>query len=350
MGNIGEKKMTQFAQELNSLVNNKTVIICTSDTSHINGHFSDKIYENIDNNIRKVDSIVTHYLSMDGNKNRNRGALYKTSSCGKYAINLFMKLLDRLNLKLYSRLTCYYTSLQRDYIEISKLKNNKMDGFVKELDFLQGNQSSVGYAGMIYTTTPYILANQNRTIEKMLTAYEKIALLAYARKVIKYSFFPNMNKNNLLPIYSAVYQVHLGTFVTLKTKQGRLRGCIGTTDAHDNNILSNVEKYSLLSAFSDSRFLPLKYEELSNIKIEISFLTHPKKLTLKEYFGHKFILDRDGILLKSGGHQGFFLPSVAIEFGYNKKQLLEQLCQNKIGLNKNCYESGELWYVEGMYF
>ena len=58
----------------------------------------------------------------------------------------------------------------------------------------------------------------------MLTAYEKIALLAYARKVIKYSFFPNMNKNNLLPIYSAVYQVHLGNICDFENKTGKVKG------------------------------------------------------------------------------------------------------------------------------
>ena len=354
IGEVDENHMIKLTTQLRNIYDDKTVIICTSDTSHINGHFSNKINNDIDNNIRKVDSIVAKYLSMGGEKNkvRNRNGLYKTTACGNYAINLFMKILDQSPQTLYSRLTCYYTSLQREYIDISNKRKNLLDGLVKELESLSMDQSSVGYIGMIYTTTPYILPNQNRTIENMLTDYEKVALLAYARKVVKYSFNRNKNKknNNLLPIYSAVYQVHLGTFVTLKTKTGQLRGCIGTTGAKEDNLLNNVRKYSLLSAFSDSRFEPLRSEELSGVRFEISFLTEPKNITLKEYFGNQFILDRDGILLESGGYRGFFLPSVAIEFGYNKKQLLEQLCQNKIGIKKNCYLDGKLQYVEGMHF
>ena len=42
-------------------------------------------------------------------------------------------------------------------------------------------------------------------------------------------------------------------------------------------------------------------------------------------------LGRDGVILEFGGRHAIFLPSVPIEFGWNKKQTMEQLAE-KAGL------------------
>ncbi len=77
-----------------------------------------------------------------------------------------------------------------------------------------------------------------------------------------------------------------------------------------------------------------------------------QKISLIEYLGSKFVLDRDGIYIQSSGKSGFFLPSVAQEFGYNKIQLLETLCQHKVGLSSNCYKNSDIQieYMEGIHF
>jgi AMMECR1 domain-containing protein len=78
-----------------------------------------------------------------------------------------------------------------------------------------------------------------------------------------------------------------------------------------------------------------------------------KPITLNDYFGSKFTLGSNGILIANGKKQGYFLPSVATEFGYNKQKLLEELCTNKMGNNtKECFRTSnvQLFYNEGLEF
>merc|ERR1712032_1509050 len=50
-----------------------------------------------------------------------------------------------------------------------------------------------------------------------------------------------------------------------------LRGCIGTFSPETTNKL--LPKYALIAALEDSRFSPITLSEVSNLTVEISFLT-----------------------------------------------------------------------------
>ena len=271
--------------------------------------------------------------------------LYSTSACGKYAIYLFVKLLNSLNIKIFPRTTCYYTSIQKRYINLHKF--NKYD-LVKDININSVEEGSVGYCSIIYTTENYEDKKSNRTIENFFTEFEKIQLVEFSKNMVKYSLYNTLN-SLADPIISLSFLIHKGVFVTIK-KNGKLRGCIGTTNARSNTILDNVKLYSQQSAFNDSRFPPVAKTEINHLSFDVSILNSAKNITLQEYFSNKFSLDRDGILIDFKGNAGFFLPSVAIEHKYNKTQLVEQLCQNKIGVDKNCYKNGRIKYMEGLYF
>jgi uncharacterized protein len=61
------------------------------------------------------------------------------------------------------------------------------------------------------------------------------------------------------------------TFVTL-TQQGRLRGCIGTLEAH-RPLRDDVEANAVAAALRDPRFAPLAPRELDSTEIEVSLLS-----------------------------------------------------------------------------
>jgi AMMECR1 domain-containing protein len=93
-------------------------------------------------------------------------------------------------------------------------------------------------------------------------------------------------------------------------------------------------------------------KEFGQLEFSITILYDIKHITINEYFGSKFVLGRDGILIKKKYKQGYFLPSVAKQFKYNKQQLLEELCTNKMGnTSKECFRTdAQLFYNEGIEF
>ncbi|HOW51977.1 MAG TPA: AmmeMemoRadiSam system protein B [bacterium] len=121
-------------------------------------------------------------------------------------------------------------------------------------------------------------------------------------------------------------------FVTLKVR-GELRGCIGQLEAR-GPLYKAVAEMANSAAFHDPRFSPVKKEEMKNIDIEISILTPPQKIDSYK----KIVLKRDGVIVRSGGRGGVFLPQVATETGWDIDTFLGELCSQKAGLPENCYK------------
>ena len=94
-----------------------------------------------------------------------------------------------------------------------------------------------------------------------------------------------------------------GCFVTLH-KGGGLRGCIGTIEP-TTSLLTSVEENSKNAAFKDPRFPSLTKDEISDIDIEISVLTIPKKLSFVdgEDLKHKLKPGIHGVILSQGWHR-----------------------------------------------
>jgi MEMO1 family protein len=77
-------------------------------------------------------------------------------------------------------------------------------------------------------------------------------------------------------IDNQAFQQPGATFVTL-TKNGQLRGCIGSLQAH-RPLLQDVQANALAAALHDPRFPPVSAEELPHLQVEVSVLTAPEPL------------------------------------------------------------------------
>lgn len=99
-------------------------------------------------------------------------------------------------------------------------------------------------------------------------------------------------------------------FVTL-TKNGKLRGCIGSL-LPNQAIALDIAKNTFAAANEDSRFAPLSEAELPQIKASISLLSSYEKIKFKseEDLLSQIIPGTDGLVLIDGDRQGLFLPSV----------------------------------------
>lgn len=100
------------------------------------------------------------------------------------------------------------------------------------------------------------------------------------------------------------------TFITLK-KDGRLRGCIGSLQAH-RSLREDVGANARAAAFQDPRFEPLKFEELMAVRIEVSLLSplEPVEFGDEADLSRKLRPGKDGLVLEHGRHRGTFLPQV----------------------------------------
>lgn len=137
------------------------------------------------------------------------------------------------------------------------------------------------------------------------------------------------------------YKEKQACFVTL-TLNGELRGGIGSIYA-ERELWKDVQGNALNAAIHDFRFSRLSEKELSQIKIEVSVLSLPKKINaINENDLLMRINPGRGIILKKGIISSTFLPQVWKEIP-NKIQFLEQLSL-KAGLNKNAWRDSEIWY------
>jgi AmmeMemoRadiSam system protein A len=127
---------------------------------------------------------------------------------------------------------------------------------------------------------------------------------------------------------------HQGCFVTLK-KHEDLRGCIGNF-VGDKPLIEMVREMAVASARNDPRFTnhPIRPAELPAMDIEISVLSPMEKtddpMSLE--------LGKHGIYITDGYHSGCFLPQVATETGWDKKQFLNYCCTHKAGLPEYAWE------------
>lgn len=112
------------------------------------------------------------------------------------------------------------------------------------------------------------------------------------------------------PDDSAFLYEHGASFVTL-TQSGRLRGCIGSLQAH-RPLLDDVKANAIAAAFRDPRFKPLDAAEYNEICIEVSLLSRLTAMTVRDEEDALAQLQPgvDGIVLQCGEKRGTFLPQV----------------------------------------
>lgn len=100
------------------------------------------------------------------------------------------------------------------------------------------------------------------------------------------------------------------SFVTL-LKQGELRGCIGTLEAH-RALGEDVKANAIAAAFRDPRFKPLEKQEFDTLNVEISVLSAIEAVAFRDEDEVLAQLrpDVDGVIFEYGYHRSTFLPQV----------------------------------------
>jgi AmmeMemoRadiSam system protein B/AmmeMemoRadiSam system protein A len=178
----------------------------------------------------------------------------------------------------------------------------------------------VGYASIAFVDRKEISSK----MKEDLSAQDKEGLLRLARSAIEAKLIEGA-KVQRPELSSPALLEDRGCFVTLH-KDGQLRGCIGMIEPV-SPLVECVEGNAKSAAFRDPRFPSLSAEELTEIDIEVSVLTVPKKLDFKDGEDLKRQLQPlvHGVILSRGHKRSTFLPQVWKQLP-DKEQFLEHLC------------------------
>lgn len=103
-------------------------------------------------------------------------------------------------------------------------------------------------------------------------------------------------------------------FITL-TYEERLRGCIGTLQAH-RALGEDVRQNAVAAAFRDPRFKPLTLQEFDGVEVEVSLLSPLEPLWFADEQDalKQLRVGLDGVVFQYGYHKSTFLPQVWRDF------------------------------------
>jgi len=157
-----------------------------------------------------------------------------------------------------------------------------------------------------------------------LAKAEKDALLKIARKSVEMAVREGKTYECSSDGHDALAQER-GAFVTL-TENGQLRGCIGYV-APTKPLYLTVRDVAMFAALKDTRFRPVKANELGSLQYEISVLSPLRRvMDIQEIH-----IGRHGLLIHTSNREGLLLPQVAAEEKWDRNEFLEQVCY-KAGL------------------
>lgn len=133
--------------------------------------------------------------------------------------------------------------------------------------------------------------------------YTKIAYYTLYHQLLedpdKPFLFPTVPKN--------LYQARIGCFVSLHKMDDRLRGCIGTIEPQEKNLVEEIRNNALSAAFRDHRFPPLTAEEFYEVKISVDVLTTPEAIASPDELDPEIY----GVIVSDGASQrGILLPGI----------------------------------------
>ncbi len=323
VGFIPPEDVGTLVEHLQRIIDDTTLVVVSSDFIHHGKMYEYEVFDkHITANIRMLDSFavqtITHQ-SLEAFEN----LLEQTNAniCGREAIKLLLALMQTPVLADTNvHLGCYYTSA---HIQLARNDQWNMRWLFDEVpDRLA--QSCVSYAGLVVAKKQH-----DNVLMIPLTGYEERALVHMARATIENVFKEQQDKLTerlASPLVSLGLMQRAGAFVTLNTKNGQLRGCIGRI-VSDEPLFQTVVDMSLAAAFNDSRFKPIEVEELDKVLFDVTVLTPPH--TVNSY--KDIVIGKHGVVLNKKDKSGavyasaVFLPQVPRDYHWDLQTTLEQL-------------------------
>lgn len=106
---------------------------------------------------------------------------------------------------------------------------------------------------------------------------------------------------------SALLREPAACFVTIKTWDGDLRGCIGTIEPAKPTLAEEILANAVSSATRDPRFYPVREDELADLRYSVDVLMPPEPARFEDLDPAVF-----GVIVEDerGAHRGLLLPAI----------------------------------------
>ena len=166
----------------------------------------------------------------------------------------------------------------------------------------------------------------------MLSDADKRTLLDLAKQSVAAA--AGDNEAPRLESPSPALAQHGAAFVTLRLK-GKLRGCIGHVKAVDP-LWESVREMAASAATRDSRFSPVRSDEVADLEIELSVLSPMSPIR-----PDKIEVGTHGLYVRKEGRAGLLLPQVPVEMGWDRSEFLRRTFE-KADLPAAIDESAEI--------
>jgi AmmeMemoRadiSam system protein A/AmmeMemoRadiSam system protein B len=116
-------------------------------------------------------------------------------------------------------------------------------------------------------------------------------------------------------------------FVSIKTMDGELRGCIGTIEPAEDTLAEELIVNAVSSATRDPRFPPVRIEELSHLRYSVDVLSTPEPTQFEELDPKIY-----GVIVEdeSGRRRGLLLPDLQ---GVQTADRQVEIASRKAGIN-----------------
>jgi MEMO1 family protein len=118
-------------------------------------------------------------------------------------------------------------------------------------------------------------------------------------------------------------------FVSLKMRNGELRGCIGTIEPARKTLAEEIIANAISAAMNDPRFDPVAEEELPNLRYSVDVLFPPEPATMGDLDPSVF-----GVIVEdeSGARRGLLLPDIP---GINDVEQQVEIAARKAGIRRD---------------
>lgn len=274
----GSDNPQALAEALSPYLNRKdTLIVFSADLSHY------YTYEEA----QKLDASTGALIAARSPEIENH------MSCGAIGINTAI-LLSRQN-RLYPQLL--------DMVNSGDITGDK-SGVVGYASWLFSDENSKSQAPALS------LLEQETQNLRMFAGDYGAELMKIARMSVNEAVKKNKRYRPARSDFADIMFNRGAAFVTLE-ENGELRGCIGSL-MPVQAIAYDVAQNAYAAAMEDSRFAPVKPQELKDLKISISLLTGFEPITYIDEADllKQIVAGTDGIVIRDGDRQGVFLPAV----------------------------------------
>jgi hypothetical protein len=313
VGNLGdETEVAMIGAMVKRFLRSGDLIVVSSDFTHFGPRYDfEPFHTNLKENIRKLDSEAFHHLNQADLRGfmefRNRTS---DTICGFYPCSVLLSLLPASS---HCSLLNYRTSqdalVEDDRNSVSYMALAFSNPYHKEWGSAEADAAGSLLAGQ---DKKNLLLLARKTLEKFVKGERPLDDAA-----LKALVSPQMHKK--MRVFVTLYKVPPGSKHVDRLHKD-LRGCIGyiwPVKSLSESVIDNT----IGACSRDHRFVPVSKSELADLRIDINVLTAPRRVG--SY--NDIVVGKDGVIMYKDGKQAVFLPSVAIEFGWDVSELLTQL-------------------------